>query len=190
MGNTPVVYLYCAPCDARMPLPYRRSPMFYLDHTHLVKVSMPRCLGFCATCQQYCPVEDFSESVAILRRRFWTLEQQQSSARLNFWQRYFKLRFWPRARRESIELNQRITEALLLVQIRQMPGRQPRCLKCASAEITAYPHYPYRDSGFLAQVPEKLVHHCGKLLQPRYMSFGSHVSTTALYYNMAGEALL
>jgi hypothetical protein len=127
--------------------------------------------------------------VAILRRRFWTLEQQ-ISARQNFWQRYFKLRFWPRARRERIELNQRITEALLLLQIRQIPGRQPRCLICASAEITAYPHYPYRDSGFLAQVPETLVHHCGKLLQPGFMSFSGHVSAAALYYNMAGEALL
>lgn len=189
MGNSPMAYLHCERCDVSKPLPYRQWLMFYWDEKSQQRARVPCCLGFCDDCQQFCSVEDFSLPIATLRQRLWTMEQQKREMVGHFWPRFI-LRFWPAGQRRYAGLGQQIAATELLLQVRQLPERHPRCLKCGSFEITAFPAYPYQESCFLAAVPDTLPHSCGELWQVKYLDFSGHIGTTPRYYNMAGEALL
>lgn len=189
MGNCPSVYLHCECCDVSMALPNRQPPMFYWDETSQLCAPIPSCLGFCDVCQRLTSVENFSTPVATLRQQLWELEQQQHRLTQQVWSR-LKLRFWSASQRQYAELSQQIAATELLLRVRQMPERQPRCLSCGSTAFIGYPEYPYRDSCFLAAIPETLRHSCGELWQARYSDFSWHISTAPDYFSLAGDALL
>ena len=189
MGNCPPVYLHCELCDVSMALPNRQPPMFYWDETSQVCAAIPSCLGFCDCCQRLISVEDFSTPIAALRQQLWALEQQQHEMVGQIWPR-LKLRFWPASQRQYAELSQQIAATELLLRVRQIPERQPRCLSCGSTAFIGYPEYPYRDSCFLAKVPETLRHSCGELWQVRYSDFSWHIRTTPYYFSLFGDKLL
>lgn len=189
MGNSPLVYLRCEPCGVSLPLPYRCAPLFYRDETSQQCVRVPSCLGFCDQCQHWAPVEDFSTSIAMLRQQFWALEQQLHLMQQSDWTR-LKLCFWPHTRRAYADFRQQISEVGLLLRVRQMPERQARCLQCGSAEMTAYPAYPYQESGSLALVPEDLPHHCGCCWQLVLFSADVQPDMTPRFFSLAGDALL
>lgn len=72
-----------------------------------------------------------------------------------------KLCCWPKTRRAFAGFRQQNAEAGLLLRVRQMPERSARCLQCGSPEMTAYPAYPYQETGSLPREPEDLPHHYG-----------------------------
>lgn len=189
MGNCPSVYLHCELCDVSIALPNRKPPMFYWDETSQLQAPIPSCLGFCDICQHLVSVEDFNTPVATLRQQLWALERQQHCLTQHVWSG-FKLRFWPASQRQYAELSQQIAATELLLRVRQMPARQPRCLRCGSTAFIGYPEYPYRDSCFLAKIPGTLRHSCGELWQARYSDFSCHIRTAPDYFSLAGDALL
>ncbi len=183
-----------------------------------LSAAVPQCLGYCSDCQRYTAVEDFSQSLPALEAQLAAAElaltelaaselaatphPQQQQSRLPA----VLARYWPPARRRQAlqhqyqqqlqQLQQQVQALALLLHIRQQPNRQPRCLTCASHAITAYPAYPYTNSGFLADLPEDLLHHCNNRLtsgmaplDPDGPLFSVHIRTAPLYYAVDGWEL-
>jgi len=174
---------------------------------------VPQCLGYCSDCHVCTAVEDFSQSVPALKAQLAATELSVTQLRLQLlpqpqqrtWGRICRwlAGYWPPARRRLAlqqqdlqQLQQQVQALVLLLDIRQQANRQPRCLNCASHAITAYPACPYESSGFLADLPEDLLHHCHNRLtsgmaplDPDGPLFSLHIRTAPLYYAVDGLEL-